>query len=343
MAKRRGRWRAASVRSRAAGARARSEQRGAGARRAQRGAQTCADGGDPTAAPPHPRLRPSAHRPATPPSPPRTPGSRWRPRPGRPGALGACCPGRRCCSWGRCCPSSPRRGLQVRAARAGPPGSPRLLTAALSTSAHHPPRLSLWGHRPALCRLRVLSLTCASSSLTGQGSEARRGRGVRAPAVPPAGGGSGDAVGAGALGALSSNLASGRPGLGRLEPSDLPREIQAQVGRGQKSASVALPWGWVLLSFAQPPLPGVSPAPGWGPCRRHRGGETCPEPRGWPRAVGTGARGRPRVPVGTRGLRGALVLRAARGERGVGWGDAHPAPQGGGWAPTGGALSPGGV
>lgn len=45
---------------------------------------------------------PSAQRPAAPPSPPRTPGSRWRSRPGRPSARGACCPGRRCCSWQHC-------------------------------------------------------------------------------------------------------------------------------------------------------------------------------------------------------------------------------------------------
>lgn len=57
-------------------------------------------------------------------------------------------------------------------------------------------RLSRWDRRPAPCWLRVVSLTCASSSLAGQGAKGRMGTRDLGTRSPRAGGGSGDAVGA---------------------------------------------------------------------------------------------------------------------------------------------------
>lgn len=165
------------MRSAAAGARAGSDRRGAGARRARRRARKpTRTAGTRRLRLRAPRLRPSAHWPAAAPSPPRTAGSRWRPRPGLPRARGARCPGRRCCSWPRCCPSSPRRGLQVRAAR----GLAARLSAPPRRFSVHPPCTTHpacrpGDRRPALCWLRVVSLTCASSSLAGRGAEGRLG------------------------------------------------------------------------------------------------------------------------------------------------------------------------
>lgn len=183
-AKRRGGRRAASVRRWAAAARA-------GWERAARGRGAAGTGGsqEPTQTA-GTRRRRGALPDSRPAQPATHPDSRWRPRPQRPRAPGARCPGRRWCSWPRCCPSSARRGLQVRAARAGPPGSLRASSPLLCPPpATTHPVCRPGDRRPALCWLRVVSLTWASSSLAGQG------RGIWALGAPRAGRGSGDTPG----------------------------------------------------------------------------------------------------------------------------------------------------
>lgn len=163
-AKRRCGWRAASVHGSGCAGWELSA-RGPGVAGTAQSAETYTDGGDPTAAPlrsPTPAQYPPVSRPA---QPCEHPSLRWLPRPGRPHARGALCPGRRCCSWPRCCRSSTQPGLQVRAARGGLPGSPCLLTCSLSTFMHHPPRLSLRGPPPrfvlAACRVTNLGVLIA--------------------------------------------------------------------------------------------------------------------------------------------------------------------------------------
>lgn len=135
---------------------------------------TPTEGQHPTAAPPCSLTSAKRAQPAC--SPSRTPGSRWRPRPGCDRARGARCPGQRCCSWSHCCPSPPRRGHQVRAA----PGSvvrPPLRASFFSSS----PATRLLG-RPDLRWMPAAPLTCEASWLKGPVREGRWG--PRAPEVP---------------------------------------------------------------------------------------------------------------------------------------------------------------
>lgn len=230
-AKRRGGWRAASVWSAAAGARYGSYPRGARVRRAQRRAQKptrtagtrrrrlCA-----------PRLLPSTQPSAAQPSPASTPardGARGRGAPTRAAlsALGdAAAPG--CAAAGRLLSRGSRYaqpGVGCRALRAS---SPVLCPPSCTT---HPVCRS-GDRRPALCWLRVVSLTWASSSLVDRAQRGSWGRGIWALGAPCAGGGNGDLVCSRGRSALSFNFDIERPGVGRLEQSNLPGRFRQRVG-----------------------------------------------------------------------------------------------------------------
>lgn len=171
-AKRRGGPPEASVHSAAAGARAERLARGQGAAGTAQSAHTHTDGGDPTAAPPRsptPAQRPSASRPA-----------QLAAYPGLPMAPEAgAAPRARC--------PLPWAALLLLAALlpvVSPAGAPGMRSPGLAARLSAPPRrLSVHppcttthpacrsGDRRPLCAVRVVSLTCASSSLAGRGAE----------------------------------------------------------------------------------------------------------------------------------------------------------------------------
>lgn len=183
-AKRRGRWLSASVRSSAAGTRAGRDSRGAGARRAERRAHTPTR----TAGTRRRRLSTPDSGPA-----PSLPRPARRASPGPDGARGQGAPARSAPAalGGAAAPgSAAARRLLCGGSRYAQPGLGCPALRASSPLLCPPPCTPTpvcrsGDRRPALCWLRVVSLTCASSSLASQGAEGRlraRRLGARSPA-----------------------------------------------------------------------------------------------------------------------------------------------------------------